>query len=459
MKNKIKKLLTELNSYAKEINVQAEFWLHSEKSSLTRFANSEISLNTSEDIISLTITAYRRNSRGTYSLVTNLNEKEKMKEAIKIADEIAEQSTPVNYNLTFIPLPENEDDDKNFDEKLFSLTPADKLEYVNKAVKGLESDLITLSGIFSSGGIFQAAANTLSNNVLFHSVSDAQISLVLSHAEDKWEVATGQSAACFADLNPEEIHKELEILLKLHTENKPKSLPLGKYDIVFGTDAFADLLGFFSYIGFDGDSCKRQQTFLKENHLNQKVFSDNLTIKDDPNARETFPYHFDMNGIYRKTFPIVENGVFKSFIWERDAADEFGEKETGHSVPALSIVVDAGNKDINTLSELLKMDREKDILFFPYIHYMNVVNSTEGTITGSSRFGALILRKNGDVEIPQNLRITDSLLNLFANVDWLSKERSAANTSNSYGKRNPEALFIPKFVKINNVEITHETEL
>jgi len=459
MKNKMKQLLSELNAFAREINVQAEFWLHAEKSSLTRFANSEISLNTSEDIISLTITAYRGNSRGTYSLVTNLEEKDKMKTAIKTADEIAEQSSPVNYNLTFIPLPENEDDDKNFDEKLFSLTQAEKLNYVNKAVEGLESEQITLSGIFSSGAIFQATANTLSDVILFHSVSDAQVSLVLSHSEDKWEVAAGQSAASLEDLQPEKVHEELEILLNLHLENKPQPVSLGKYDIVFGSDAFAELLGFFSYIGFDGDSFKRQQTFLKEKHLNQKIFSENLTIKDNPAMRETFPYRFDMNGIPRKTFPLIENGIFKSFIWERDAADEFGEKETGHSVPAMSIVVDPGGKEINSLAELLKMPRDKDILFFPHIHYMNVVNPTEGIITGSSRFGALILRKSGEVEIPQNLRITDSLLNLFANVEWLSKERAAANTSNSYGKRNPKALYLPKFVKINNVEITHVTEL
>jgi len=459
MKNKLKKLLTELNSYAKQINVHAEFWLHTEKSSLTRFANSEISLNTSENIISLTITAYRGNSRGTYSLVTNLDEIEKMKVAIKTADEIAKQSMSVNYNLTFVPLPENEDDDKNFDKKLFEMSPEDKLNYVNKAVKGLETDLITLSGIFSSGAIFQAVTNTLSEKVLFHSVSDAQISLVLSHVEDKWEVAAGQSATCFNDLNPEEINKELGILLKLHSENKPQTLSLGKYDIIFGNAAFSDLLDFCSYIGFDGDSCKRQQTFLKENHLNQKVFSEKLSITDDPNVCETFPYKFDMNGVPRKLFPIIENGIFKSFIWERDAADEFGKKETGHSVPEMSIVVAPGDKEISSLEDLLKIDREKDTLFFPHIHYMNIVNATEGKVTGSSRFGALILKKNGAVEIPNNLRITDSLLNLFKNVKWLSKKRCATNTSNSYGKRNPQALFVPKFVKINNVEITHETKL
>ncbi len=43
----------------------------------------------------------------------------------------------------------------------------------------------------------------------------------------------------------------------------------------------------------------------------------------------------DENGFIRQPFSFVEDGVFKGFAWGQDAADEYDQEPTGHSVPPI----------------------------------------------------------------------------------------------------------------------------
>ena len=58
MKEQIIQTLNELRAYAQSKGVEAIIEYHEEDSSLMRFANSAISLNTNEHLIRLEITAY-----------------------------------------------------------------------------------------------------------------------------------------------------------------------------------------------------------------------------------------------------------------------------------------------------------------------------------------------------------------------------------------------------------------
>lgn len=454
-KEVIKELLHDLIAYARAQHITAEFWLHAEHSSLVRLANSAISLNTFEDLFELSVTACHGNARGTCTLMIAPGQRERMYEAIRTADTIAHHATPTTYPRTLTPFTPLPDDDAGFDDALWQLTPQQKLDYIEAAVHGLESPQMILSGMLSSGAVWEAAANTLSDAVVFHALTDAYVSLVLNHAQQRWELQSTQSATCAAELQPAPLHAELELLLDQYTDATPQQLPLGRYDVVFGRDALAHLLHMCSWLGFHGGQCKRKLTFLNEAHLGTRVFSEQVSICDDPTQRAAFPYAFDVHGIPRKPFPLVTRGVFNAFMWDRDSADEFGQHETGHSVPAVSLTVAPGSAPVNSLAALLAMPRERDVLYLPHLHYMNVVNHTEGIITCCSRFGALLLRKDGSINVPFNVRLTEKLMNIFGRVAWLSQATAAANVSSTYGTRTPSACVVPKFTCVNDVAITH----
>jgi predicted Zn-dependent protease len=412
-------------------------------------------LNTTEDALTFSVTARRGNALGGYEVTTDLTHLDALQRAILAADEIAQHAVPVAYARRFTPMQPLPDDDAAFDETLCALTPQAMLAFVQDATRGLLSATIQLSGMVSCGGVWQAAANTLSDTVLYHAASDANISVVLSHVTDKWELQATQSATSRHALDPAAVRTPLALLLEQYQHAPQLQLSPGQFPVVFGADALADLVQFCAHTGFSGGNCKRQLTFLKEAQIGQQVFADTLSITDDPTARATFPYAFDVHGIARRPFPLVTRGVFKAFMWSRDDADEFSAQETGHSVPNISFVVAPGTQRVATLAELLAMPRTADLLYIPHLHYMNVVNETEGIVTGCSRFGALLLRADGSIAVPFNLRITEKLQNLFGNIGWLAATCTAINTSGTYGRRTATAVMTPAFTQVNNVSITH----
>ncbi len=115
-----------------------------------------------------------------------------------------------------------------------------------------------------------------------------------------------------------------------------------------------------------------------------------------------------------------------------------------------------GSEPVDLLAALAASPRDRDLLYVPFLHYTNIVNPTEGLFTGSSRFGALLLKKDGSVMIPYNMRLTQSVLNVFGDkVAWLSQKTVPYNTSHSYGARNPTAIIVPQLMRVNDLEISH----
>ncbi len=459
MKERILQTLHDLRRYARDKGYEISLFYHEEDSYLMRFANSSISLNTNEHLIRLEVTAYNGRKRASYEMITNLDEIDAMRAGVDAAAEMARHAMPLTYEPTIPEFPETFIDESGYDEALARLTNEERLAYFNAAAKGLETADVRLSGIFSSGTNIIAQINTRSEHAQFFKTSDAQVSVVLSHEKLKWEVIAEQSAQKKADLDPRPLREDLAFLIEHYRHDNPQQIPLGSYDIVFGPAAIAEMVQFMNWIGFNGGLMKRGYSFLKEDDVGKKVFSRQFTLTDDPTRRETFPFQRDLMGIERKPYPIFEKGVFQGFLWSQDEADEFGAEPTGHTVMHPSLVLGGGECEISSLEELVAQPRESDTLYIPYLHYMNIVNPTQGLITGSSRFGALLLKADGSVVIPYNVRLTQSLLDIFGEkVAWFSKNTVAYNTSQSYGARNPTALIVPCFMQVNGLAISHSNE-
>jgi predicted Zn-dependent protease len=456
VKQRVLQTLRDLRAYALSKDIEASFSYHEEESFLMRFANSAVSLNTNEHLFRLEITAFLGRQRASFEMITDLSKLDEMKQGVDLAAEMVGHVQPLSYQPSVPLYRETHIDESVFDPAMAGLGNEERLAYFNEAVAGLETDEIKLSGIFSSGVNTTAQINTRSEHLQYFKSSDAQVSIVLSHQTLKWEVIAEQSAQNKAQLDPSALRRQLAFLLEHYRHDAPQQLPLGSYDIVFGAAAIGSLLDMVEYLGFSGGTMKRGFSFLSEDQVGQRVFSDKFNLIDDPTRLETFPFRRDATGITRKTFPVFESGVFKSFTWLQDDADEFGEAPTGHSVMHKSLVMGGGDREVSTLEELVRQPRERDLLYIPFLHYLNIVNPSKGLITASSRFGALLLKKDGSVVVPYNVRITQSLLDFFGTkLAWLSQAQVAYNTSQSYGARNPTAVVVPALLQVNGLEISH----
>ncbi len=430
---------------------------HEEDSCLMRFANSAISLNTNEHLIRLDIEAYDGRKRASYELITDLGQLAEMKHGIDTAIDLVQHAQPLSYQPTVPVYSETFSDESSYDPALAQLSSAERLAYFNQAAAGLETDEIKLSGIFSSGATTTAMIYTTSEHTQLFRFSDAQITAVLAHARLKWEALAEESGQCKADLDACRTNRDLATLVAHYQNDAPQQLPLGKYDIVFGPAATAEMASVMRYIGFNGGSMKRGMSFLSEAQIGQKVLSEQFSLCDDPTRRETYPFRRDYYGMPRGVFPVFERGVFLGFTWAQDDADEFNARPTGHTVSHASLVMAGGTQEgAGSLQELIALPRERDLLYIPYLHYMNIVNPSKAVVTASSRFGALLLRQDGSVGTPYNVRLTQSLLDVFGDkVAWLSRQTLPYNISQSYDRRNPTAMIVPAFMRVNDLEISH----
>jgi len=459
VKERILQTLQELRAYALEKDYEVTLFYHEEDSYLMRFANSAISLNTNEHLIRLDITAYKGRKRASYELITDLEKIAEMKQGVDSAAEMVEHAQPLTYQPTIPVFAESFADESPYDPALALISNQDRLNYFNRAVEGLETDDLKLSGIFSNGANIIAQINTRSEHTQYFKTSDAQVTVVLAHEKLKWEVIAEQSAQKKADLDPGKLQRELAFLVARYENDTPQQLPLGSYDIVFGPAAIAEMVSFMNWIGFSGGLMKRGFSFLTEENVGQKVFSKKFTLIDDPEQLATYPNKRDFTGLPRKPHSLFQGGVFKGFVWQQDDADEFGAKATGHTVGHNSLVMLGGDQPVNSLEELVHMQRKKDILYIPFLHYMNIVNPSKAIVTGSSRFGALLLKQDGSIVVPYNVRLTQSLLDIFGDkVAWISDKATTYNVSHSYGARNPTALIVPNFLCVENLEISHSND-
>jgi predicted Zn-dependent protease len=459
VKDKILDTLRTLRQYALDKGYQVAIYYHEEDSYLMRFANSAISLNTNEHLIRLETTAYEGKKRASYELITDLGKLDEMKASIDTAAEMVGHAMPLTYQPTIPTLSASFIDERGYDPALAQLSNEERLDFFNQAAAGLETGDLKLSGIFSNGANTLAQINTKSEHVQYFKISDAQVTVVLSHETLKWEVIAEQSAGRKSELDPGALNIDLAYLVERYQNDQPQQIPLGSYDIVFGPAATADMVRFMNWIGFNGGLMKRGMSFLNEEKVGQKVFSEKFNLTDDPTRMETFPFKQDFMGIDRKPYPLFLEGVFQGFTWSQDDADEFGAEATGHTVMHNSLSLAPGDQEVSSLRELVEQPRENDILYIPFLHYMNFVNPSQGLVTGTSRFGTLLLKKDGSVIVPYNVRLTQSLLDVFGDkVAWLSKKTVPYNASMSYGARNPTAVIVPNFMRVDDLEISHSND-
>ncbi len=307
MKEKILNTLHALRAYALAKGCTVTLDYQEEDSSMMRFANSAISLNTNEHLIRLGITAYEGRKRASYDLITDLDKLDEMKKGVDIAVEMVAHAQPLEYEPTLPKFSASFADESGYDAGLADLPNEEKLAYFNTAVKGLETEEIRLSGIFANGGTTLAQINTLSEHTQFFRMSDAYTTVVLAHARLKWEVQSEQSAHSKAALNPQVVQRDLKFLLERYLHDTPQSLPLGKYDIVFGSAAIADMLNFMNWIAFNGGSMKRGYSMIAEDKIGQKVLSDKVTLVDDPARAGDIPLPARFDGHGAPALPAVRS--------------------------------------------------------------------------------------------------------------------------------------------------------
>ncbi|MBM3267486.1 MAG: TldD/PmbA family protein [Candidatus Sericytochromatia bacterium] len=296
--------------------------------------------------------------------------------------------------------------------------PEGRAEGVARAVEACKREGARASGICSDLVTRTIVAN--SHGILADGIyREAEFSLTAEREGGSGWAKAVASTYEEVDLDRVVAHA-LEKCLK---SEHPRDLPVGDYPVALHSAAVADLATMFMWLAFSGLAYQEGRHFAV-GKLGEKFFDDKLGIADDPFEVPGLP--FDYEGVAKDRTPLIEGGRLVGLAHDRHTARKAGVRPTGHGLPwpntwgpiAQNLSIAPGDTPIEDVLRGLQRG-----LLITHLHYLNVVDQMDLSITGLTRDGVFWV-EDGQIKYPvKNMRFTDSLLSLFGQIDAVSRER------------------------------------
>ena len=451
----VKDTLKRLNNFMKGRGLCGTVNYRGEVSHLMRAANTAISLNTSEKGSKFFIELQDGKKFSRVSLSAGVEDYDKIVKSILLAEKNICVMPEIPFATPMKPICQVKENIHNNDAALENIESAKMLDFFEGAKERFSERGTYVSGAFSCGSYEFGVINTLVENPLYHKGSDYSIEIVLQLTENKKEIRASQVGDCLKKIDYDAIYKELETALDVKKNTKRIDIEQGCYDVVFGRDAVADLLGFLSYLALSGEAYEYGMgMFQKASHkIGNKIFGDNFILSDSPEKENNiFPRTFGTNGICRKNTELITNGILKQLIYsDKMDCDRFNQK-VNNDEAVINLIMETGEgpADFKEMVESCKTPT----IFIPYLHYMNSPNRAKGEVTATSRFGTFLIEDGKIKNHLYKLRINEDLFKVFSNIEWLSRQTAFANTSDTYGLRMASAIQLPIYTKIKGINIT-----
>ena len=187
--------------------------------------------------------------------------------------------------------------------------------------------------------------------------------------------------------------------------------------------------------------------------IGEKVGPENLTVYDDallPNGLGSKP--FDDEGHPTGRNVLIEEGILKGFVHNTSTAKKANTMSTGNaglvSPENSNIFFEPGNF---TLDELMELSKGKPTLYITSNWYTRFTSYIEGIFSTIPRDGMFLIENGEIAKSVRELRISDSMLNIFKNIKALGKDLTQIKWWEVY-----IPTFIPSIL-IEDVNITSAT--
>ena len=231
-----------------------------------------------------------------------------------------------------------------------------------------------------------------------------------------------------------------------------RELEPGDYDVILEPAALAEIFEWMNMVSFSGRSYDDGSSFFVD-HLGQSLLGSNCTIADDAVDRDFLPFPFDMEGRPKKRVELISSGTLQTPMLDTWFAHRLGLAPTGSAVDlssddhgmALHISLSAGD---SSREEMISSSERA--IWVTRFHYINgLLEPRVALMTGMTRDGTFLI-ENGKVTARlANLRWTQSMTEAFSNITALSRDRRAVGTW-----WNPIGGTFAPVVKIRNWKFT-----
>jgi PmbA protein len=207
----------------------------------------------------------------------------------------------------------------------------------------------------------------------------------------------------------------------------------GEYPVVLGPWAVAEVLR-RAAVAFGGPESPLGA------RLGTRVAAPPINVSDSPRFAATLPRAFDATGVPRQPLPLIQDGVAHRIVHDTRSAALCGVATTGHAltpggdsfgpVPTNLVMMGGGAADEAELA--LPIERG---IYVTRLWYTNPVREKETLITGVTRDGAFLI-EDGRVTRPiEDMRLTDSVLNVLEHCEDLGRRTRLTSEGEFYDRR------------------------
>ena len=441
-KDKIRELCRRVIDLAEADGVEVSY--SGNDKALTRFANNFVHQNVQQKDATIDIRLIRGGVVGNAS--TNQWDEESLRAAVEKAERACEFGKP-EEELLPLAGPQTYEEVDAYDEATAETSPDFRADQVGKTFRSCEAEGLEAAGIFSNEASVTAIANS-EGLFAHHAGTNAIFSLTVSDGRvSGWGETNGPRLGGL-DFDGV-LDKAVEGCLMA---KDPIEIEPGEYSIVLPPEATSDFLFFLAIYVFNGLAFIEGRSPFTD-HLGEKLFGDNLSVRDDAFHPLMLGLPFDYEGMPRRTVGLIENGVAKAVVYDRKTALKAGSESTGHSLPQpnpwgpvpFHLVVESGDSSVDEM--IASTERG---LYVTHFHYTNVVDPMKQIVTGMTRDGVFMI-ENGKITKPVfNLRFTESAFKAWSNIEALTREQK--NVSGGFGDG-----FVVPGMKIDNFSFTSTT--
>jgi PmbA protein len=388
---------------------------------ISRFANSQLHQNMSEESAALTLRVIVNGAMGVAT--TTSFEADEIERTASVAREAARHSSPIQGFSGLYSANEALPSLDTFDEATASIEPAGKA----RALRAMfdRGPSLQFAGAYATGSASVACGNS-------HEVRRyARMTFA-----DATVIAIGASGSGYAtrrerrsrDVDIVALGDEASLKATLASDRN-EDLGPGAYDVILEPPALAEVFDWMNMIAFTGQSYEDGSSLFVGN-LGKRVLGENFTLFDD--SLSYMPFPFDMEGLPKRAIALVENGIPRTPVLDKMWADRLGMAPTAHSWhlgspehgAAFHLAMAGGDSTREEMIASTKLG-----IWVTRFNYVNgLLEPKTALMTGTTRDGTFLIRDGQVVARLPNLRWTQSMVEAFSNIEALSRERLSVGT-------------------------------
>jgi predicted Zn-dependent protease len=382
-------------------------------SSLTRFANSRIHQNVTEDVRAVTVTVA---VDGRVARAGTTRTEPRQLAALVDRALAAAALRPADPDFAGFAPPAEVPAVEHWDDATAGATPDQRAAVVEAFVaagEGLgEAGPGEAAGFCSTEATTHVLASTTGQRAAART-SSAQVDGIHRITGPGGQVADGSGQLTsfrLADLDGAAVGATAAT--KAAAGIEPMELPPGNYEVVLEPNAVAGALLFPAYYGFNGKAHAEGTSFV---HVGEQQWDEAIDIWDDATDHRALGRPFDAEGTPKRRVSLVDAGVSVGLAHDRRSARLAGVEPTGHSVGMdafggipTDLFLGHGTRSPHEL--VADVDRG---LLVTDLWYNRVLDPKTQVVTGLTRNGLFLIEGGTITGAVQNLRYTQSIVAAF----------------------------------------------